>query len=39
MNIACVSVSPPKVSTSGIDSPADIDIAEALIAKHGDPFK
>jgi len=38
MTIECVRVEPPKVATSGIDAPSDVAIAEALIAKHGDPF-
>ena len=38
MTIECVRVEPTKIATAGIDSPADIDIAEALIAKHGDPY-
>lgn len=38
MSITCVQVEPPKVATSGIDAPSDVAIAEALIAKHGDPF-
>lgn len=38
MTIECVKVDPPQVATSGIDAPSDIVLAEALIAKHGDPF-
>jgi len=38
MTIECVQVEPPKIATSGIDSPSDITMAEALIAKHGDPY-
>jgi len=38
MTIECVRVDPAKIATSGIDSPADIEIAEALIAIHGDPY-
>ncbi|MEP3891955.1 MAG: manno-octulosonate cytidylyltransferase [Hellea sp.] len=38
MTIECVKVEPPQVATSGIDAPSDIVLAEALIAKHGDPF-
>jgi len=38
MTIECVRFDPAKIATSGIDSPADIEIAEALIAKHGDPY-
>lgn len=37
MTIECVRVDPPKIATSGIDSPSDIVMAEALIAKYGDP--
>lgn len=39
MSIACVRVEPPAVTMGGIDSPTDIDVAEALIAQHGDPFQ
>ena len=39
MSIECVKVEPPQVATSGIDAPSDIVLAEALIAKHGDPYK
>ena len=39
MSVACVRVEPPAVSTSGIDAPSDVTLAEALIAKHGDPFQ
>lgn len=38
MTIKCVRVDPPKIATSGIDSPSDIVMAEALIAEHGDPY-
>ena len=38
LTIECVRVEPPKIATSGIDTPADLTLAEALIAKHGDPF-
>ena len=38
MTIECVPVDPPKIATSGIDSPSDIVMAETLIAKHGDPY-
>lgn len=38
MTIECVRVYPPKIATSGIDSPSDIVMAEALLAKHGDPY-
>ena len=39
MTIECVRVQPPKIATSGIDAPSDVLMAEALIAKHGDPYK
>lgn len=39
MTIECVQVDPPKIATSGIDAPSDIALAEALIAKYGDPFQ
>ena len=39
MSIQCVKVDPPSVTTSGIDAPSDILLAEALIAKHGDPYQ
>lgn len=38
LTIECVRVEPPKIATSGIDTRADLALAEALIAKHGDPF-
>ena len=38
MTIECIRVEPPKIATSGIDSPSDIVMVEALIAKHGDPY-
>ncbi len=38
LTIECVRVEPPTIATSGIDTPADLALAEALIAKHGDPF-
>jgi len=38
MTIQCVRVDPPKIATSGIDSPSDVVMAEALIAEHGDPY-
>jgi len=38
MTIECVKVDPPAVTTSGIDAPSDVVLAEALIAKHGDPY-
>ena len=39
MTIECVQVAPPKIATSGIDAPSDVEMAESLIAKHGDPYK
>lgn len=39
MTIQCVAVAPPQIATSGIDSPSDVAHAEALIGKHGDPFR
>lgn len=36
--VRAVEIVPPTVSMSGIDSPADVARAEALIAAHGDPF-
>ena len=38
MTMQCVRVDPPKIATSGIDSPSDVALAEILIEKHGDPF-
>jgi len=38
MTIECVRVNPPKIATSGIDSPSDLAMAEELIAKYGDPY-
>jgi len=38
LSIECVQVEPPKVATSGIDTPEDIALAERLITRHGDPF-
>jgi len=38
MSIACVGIEAPKISTSGIDAPTDITLAEALIKEHGDPY-
>ena len=37
--VDCVRVEPPRIATSGIDTPEDIARAEALIAVHGDPFE
>lgn len=39
MSIQCVKVDPAQVTTSGIDAPSDVVLAEALIAKYGDPFQ
>ncbi|WP_026940670.1 3-deoxy-manno-octulosonate cytidylyltransferase [Hellea balneolensis] len=36
--ITCVKVDPPLIATSGIDTEADLKLAEALIAEHGDPY-
>ncbi len=38
ITIDCIEVSPPKIQSSGIDSPKDLARAEILIAQHGDPF-
>jgi len=38
MTIECVRVDPARIATSGIDSPSDVGMTEALIAKHGDPY-
>ncbi len=38
LTIECVRVDPPKIATPGIDTPEDLELAEALIAAHGDPF-
>jgi len=37
--ITCVQVEPPLISTSGIDTQEDLELAEALIAKHGESFQ
>lgn len=37
-SIACVGVAPPRISIGGIDTQADIDLAEQLIAELGDPY-
>ncbi|WP_409433969.1 manno-octulosonate cytidylyltransferase [Litorimonas sp. RW-G-Af-16] len=39
LTIKAVAVDPPDVATPGIDTPDDLRRAEALIRKHGDPFK
>lgn len=36
--IRTVAVAPARIAMSGIDTPADAALAEALIAAHGDPF-
>ena len=36
--MACARVERPRISLGGIDTQADIDLAERLIAEHGDPF-
>lgn len=38
LSIHCVRAEPPKVATSGIDTPEDLTLAEKLIEEHGDPF-
>ena len=38
MSVRAVEVAPPRLSMSGIDTPADLELAEKLIARHGDPF-
>jgi 3-deoxy-manno-octulosonate cytidylyltransferase (CMP-KDO synthetase) len=38
MRIAIVKVEPPRISSPGIDTPADLARAEALIEMYGDPF-
>lgn len=38
MSIAIVKVDPPRISSPGIDTKADLERAEALIKEHGDPF-
>lgn len=38
LSIAVVKVDPPHISSPGIDTKEDLARAEALIAKHGDPF-
>jgi 3-deoxy-manno-octulosonate cytidylyltransferase (CMP-KDO synthetase) len=39
LDVRVVEVPPPIITSSGIDSPADVARAEALIATHGDPFR
>ena len=38
MTIRAVETSPPRFAATGIDTPEDVRLAEALIAEHGDPF-
>ncbi|MTI19172.1 3-deoxy-manno-octulosonate cytidylyltransferase [Rhodobacteraceae bacterium RKSG542] len=38
MKVFAALVEPPKLSMSGVDTPADAEIAESLIAEFGDPF-
>lgn len=38
LDIRAVIVPPAQITMSGVDSPADVDRAELLIAQHGDPF-
>lgn len=38
LDIRAVEVAPARITMSGIDSPADVERAERLIAEHGDPF-
>ncbi len=38
LDIRAVIVPPAKITMSGVDSPADVERAERLIAEHGDPF-
>lgn len=38
LDIRAVIVPPAQITMSGVDSPADADRAERLIAEHGDPF-
>lgn len=39
LSMACARVEPPTISLGGIDTEADIELAEALIAQHGDPHE
>jgi len=39
MSIAAIRVSPPRISSPGIDTPQDLMRAEELLAKFGDPFQ
>ena len=38
MDVRAVVVDPARITMSGVDSPADVERAERLIALHGDPF-
>jgi 3-deoxy-manno-octulosonate cytidylyltransferase (CMP-KDO synthetase) len=38
LRIRVVEVAPPRISISGIDTPEDVRLAEALIAAQGDPY-
>jgi len=38
MTVHAVEVKPARISMSGIDSKEDVELAEQLIGKHGDPF-
>lgn len=39
MSIQCVEVTPEDIAIPGIDTPEDVQLAERLIAEHGDPHK
>lgn len=39
MSIQCVEVEPEDIAIPGIDTPEDVQLAERLIAEHGDPHK
>lgn len=38
LEVRAVVVEPARITMSGVDSPADVERAERLIAEHGDPF-
>jgi 3-deoxy-manno-octulosonate cytidylyltransferase (CMP-KDO synthetase) len=38
LDVQAVIVEPARITMSGVDSPADLERAERLIAEHGDPF-
>jgi 3-deoxy-manno-octulosonate cytidylyltransferase (CMP-KDO synthetase) len=38
LDVQAVIVEPARITMSGVDSPADVERAERLIAEHGDPF-